>query len=77
MTTNTDLSTTGKAPPVEPERIPFRERLTCSVDEAEEASDLSRSMLYELMKEGRIEWTKVGARRLIKVASLLRLLEVA
>jgi excisionase family DNA binding protein len=57
--------------------IPFQERLTYSSDEAKQASELSRSKLYELMQDGRIEWVKVGARRLIKVPSLLRLLETA
>jgi predicted DNA-binding transcriptional regulator AlpA len=57
--------------------IPFSERPTCSVNEAEQASDLSRSMLYELMKEGKIDWVKVGTRRLIKVPSLLKLLGMA
>jgi hypothetical protein len=33
-------------------------------------------MIYNKMKSGEIEWTKIGARRLIKVLSLLRLLGV-
>jgi hypothetical protein len=33
-------------------------------------------MIYNKMKSGEIEWTKIGARRLIKVSSLLRLLGV-
>jgi hypothetical protein len=57
-----------------PERIPFGERLTCSVDAATKVSGLSRSMIYNKMKSGEIEWVKIGARRLIKVSSLLRLL---
>ena len=59
-----------------PERIPFGERLTCSVDDATKVSGLSRSMIYNKMKNGEIEWVKIGARRLIKVPSLLRLLGV-
>jgi hypothetical protein len=55
-------------------RILFCERPTCSIDQAEEASGLSRSMLYVKMKSGELEWVKVGARRLIKVPSLLKLL---
>ena len=69
MTANTHFSTTSG-----PDRIPFCERLTCSVDDATEVSGLSRSMIYNKMKSGEIEWTKIGARRLIKVPSLLRLL---
>ena len=76
MTANTHFSATGKAPMGGPERIPFGERLTCSVDDATEVSGLSRSMIYNKMKSGEIEWTKIGARRLIKVPSLLRFLGV-
>jgi predicted DNA-binding transcriptional regulator AlpA len=76
MTANTHFSTTGKAPTGGPERIPFGERLTCSVDDATKVSGLSRSMVYNKMKSGEIEWTKIGARRLIKVPSLLRFLGV-
>jgi hypothetical protein len=77
MTANTHFPDIGKAPPGGPERIPFGQRLTCSVDDATEVSGLSRSMIYNKMKSGEIEWTKIGARRLIKVPSLLRLLGVA
>jgi hypothetical protein len=77
MTANTHFSTTGKAPPNGSKHIPFSERPTCSVDEATKASGLSRSMIYEKMKSGELEWTKVNARRLINVRSLFRLLGVA
>jgi hypothetical protein len=60
-----------------PEHIPFAERPTCSINDAIVASGLSRSMIYNKMKSGEIEWTKIGARRLIKVPSLLRLLGMA
>jgi hypothetical protein len=76
MTTDADFSTTGNVPKNAPEHIPFRERPTCSVDEATKASGLSRSMIYNKMKSGEIEWTKIGARRLVKIPSLLRLLGV-
>ncbi len=56
------------------ERIPFGERLTCSVNDAAEASSLSRSIIYSKMKDGEIEWVKVGGRRLVKVSSLRRFL---
>jgi hypothetical protein len=46
VATNTHFSTPGKARPGGPERIPFGERPTCSVDDATEASGLSRSMIY-------------------------------
>jgi Helix-turn-helix domain len=76
MNTNTHFSTTGKHPPNGSNHIPFSERPTCSVEEAAKASGLSRSMIYNKMDSGEIEWTKVNARRLIKVKSLLRLLGV-
>jgi hypothetical protein len=76
MTANTHSSTTCQAPPRGSKHIPFGERPTCSVDEATKASGLSRSMIYSKMGSGEIEWTKVNARRLIKVKSLLRLLGV-
>ena len=56
------------------EKIPFRERPTCSVQEACEATGLGRSTLYEKMNAGEIKWTKVNTRRLIIVRSLLRML---
>jgi hypothetical protein len=76
MTANTHLSNNCQAPPRGSKHIPFGERPTCSVDEATRASGLSRSMIYSKMDSGEIEWTKVNARRLIKVKSLLRLLGV-
>jgi predicted DNA-binding transcriptional regulator AlpA len=48
--------------------------LTCSVDDAVKVSGLGRSMIYNKMKSGDIEWMKIGTRRLIKVTSLRRLL---
>ena len=61
--------------PEGPAHIPFRERLACSVSDASKATGLSRSLLYIKMKAGEIKWIKVGARRLIKVPSLLRLMD--
>jgi hypothetical protein len=46
----------------------------CSITEGVEASGLSRSLLYQKMNAGELEWVKVGARRLLRVRSLLRLL---
>jgi hypothetical protein len=56
--TTIHFSTIAKVPPGELERIPFGERLTCSVDDATKVSGLSRSMIYNKMKSGEIEWTK-------------------
>jgi len=55
-------------------RIPFRERLTCSIADAEAASGVSRSQLYLEMKNGRLEFIKRGTRRLVVVPSLLKML---
>ena len=76
MAAETDFSVIAKGPQGRPRHIPFAERPTCSVDEATSASGLSRSLIYDKMKNGEIEWTKIGARRLIKVSSLLRFLGV-
>jgi hypothetical protein len=56
------------------EQVPFRQRVTCSVADAETASGISRSQLYLEMKAGRLQFVKRGTRRLISVPSLLRLL---
>lgn len=58
-----------------PKQIPFRERLSCTINEALEASGLGRTKIYAEIAEGRIESVKVGRRRLIKVPSLLKRLE--
>jgi hypothetical protein len=58
----------------EEERVPFRERLTCSVADAQAASGISRSALYLEMKAGRLSYVKRGTRRLVRVPSLLKLL---
>jgi excisionase family DNA binding protein len=55
-------------------RIPFRERVTCTVAEACEASGLGRTKIFEAIAGGRLEATKVDGRRLVYVPSLLRLL---
>jgi excisionase family DNA binding protein len=57
-------------------RIPFTERLTCTVAEACEATGLGRTKLYELIGDGRIDTATIGRRRLVKVRSLRRLLEI-
>lgn len=51
--------------------IPFRERITCSVAEAVEASGIGRTRLYEHIKQGDIRIRKDGRRTLVLVASLV------
>jgi hypothetical protein len=62
------------APKNSSERIPFRERLACSITDATVASGVSRSQLYKEMQAGRLDFFKRGSRRLIKVPSLLKLI---
>ena len=50
--------------------IPFRERIYCSINEAAAATSISRSRIYELLKENRIASKKQGSRTLIVVVSL-------
>ena len=60
--------------PEEP-TIPFSQRLSCTIDEACEATSLGRTKLYELIGAGQIATTTVGRRRLVIVRGLLSLLE--
>ncbi|WKA29815.1 excisionase family DNA-binding protein [Bradyrhizobium roseum] len=58
----------------EAKTIPFAERLSCTIDEACEATGLGRTKLYELIATGQLIATTVGRRRLIMVRSLFALL---
>ncbi len=40
--------------------IPFAQRLTCTIDEACEATGLGRTKLYELIGDGHLVTTTVG-----------------
>jgi excisionase family DNA binding protein len=55
--------------------IPFRERLGCSPREACAALGVGRTLLYELIAEGRIEVTKLRRRTVVSIPSLLKLLD--
>lgn len=57
-------------------RLPFAQRLTCTVAEACEATGLGRTKIYELIGDGRVITTTVGRRRLVIVQSLLALVGV-
>jgi excisionase family DNA binding protein len=52
---------TGEGPAPEPPA----ERLAYSVDEAARLTGLSRDLLYDQMRRGRLAYLKVGRRRLI------------
>jgi excisionase family DNA binding protein len=47
-----------------------------SISDASEQSDLSRSTLYNFIKDGRLKTVKVGGRRLIPDQSLRDLLQI-
>lgn len=51
------------------------EQLACSVNEAAQALGVCRATIYNWMKDGRIETRRVGGRRLVKIASVRRLVE--
>jgi hypothetical protein len=55
------------------ERIPFHERVGCSIADAVEASGRSRSRLYDEMKNGKLAFWKDGKHRIVSVQSLLAL----
>jgi excisionase family DNA binding protein len=59
----------------EAKTIPFAERLSCTIDEACEATGLGRTKLYELIATGQLIATTVGRRRLVMVRSLFTLLD--
>jgi len=49
------------------------EVLTVSVHDAAKAFGVSRGTIYNWMAEGKIEAIKIGGRRLVKIASVRRL----
>jgi excisionase family DNA binding protein len=53
------------------------EKVAASIREAGEALSLSRSRIYELLDEGRLQRVKIGRRTLIPVESIRRLVEEA
>jgi excisionase family DNA binding protein len=55
--------------------IPFAQKLTCTINEACDATGLGRTKLYELIGDGQLATTTVGRRRLVVVRSLLSLLQ--
>jgi len=55
--------------------IPFAIRLSCTVEEACQATGIGRTKLYEEINAGRIETMAIGTRRLIIVRSLVALID--
>lgn len=62
--------------PSDLDRLPFAQRLTCTVAEACEATGLGRTKIYELIGNGRVTTTTIGRRRLVIVQSLLALVSI-
>jgi excisionase family DNA binding protein len=56
---------TGAKPVPGPSPDPPAERLAYSVDEAAQITGLSRDLLYDQMRTGRLAYLKVGRRRII------------
>ena len=75
----TPLAASTPAPPhtSEPPRDPAPERLAYSVDEAARLTGLSRDLLYDEMRRGRLIYIKVGRRRLITRQHLQQFLGMA
>jgi excisionase family DNA binding protein len=55
--------------------IAFRDRVSCTVEEACWATGLGRTTLYKLIKEGRVTARKIGRRTVILVPTLLAEIE--
>ena len=55
----------------------FMDSIAASVKEAAQALGVGRTTIYVLINEGKLETIKVGRRRLVKVNSLLRLLDAS
>lgn len=65
----------SSSPKPEEPTIPFSQRLSCTIDEACEATSLGRTKLYELIGAGQVATSTVGRRRLVMVRGLLSFLE--
>ena len=59
------------------ERDPSGERLAYSVDEASRLTGLSRDLLYDQMRRGKLPYVKIGRRRLITRQHLEQFLGIA
>jgi excisionase family DNA binding protein len=73
---NGRVESTSSSPKHEEPAVPFSQRLSCTIDEACEATSLGRTKVYELIADGQLATTTIGRRRLVIVRGLLSLLEV-
>ena len=51
--------------------------ITCSVNDAARAIGVSRATLYNYLSAGKVESVRIGGRRLVKIASVRKLVEAA
>ena len=52
----------------------FRDRITCSVREAMEATGFGKTKFHALLGSGRIKSVRIDGKRLVRVGSLLKFL---
>jgi excisionase family DNA binding protein len=55
--------------------IPFRERISCTVAEACDATGIGRTKLYELIRLKQVAAKKIGRRTVILIPTLLAEIE--
>jgi excisionase family DNA binding protein len=55
--------------------VPFRERISCTIDEACSGTGVARTRLYQMIADKRVQTTKEGRRRLVIVRSLIAVLD--
>ncbi|WP_198507722.1 helix-turn-helix domain-containing protein [Qipengyuania seohaensis] len=53
----------------------LKEALLCSVPECAQVLGIGKTKAYELISDGSLETVSIGSRRLVKVASIHRLVE--
>jgi excisionase family DNA binding protein len=55
--------------------IPFRERISCTVAEACDATGIGRTKLYELIRLKQVSAKKIGRRTVVLIPTLLAEIE--
>jgi hypothetical protein len=55
--------------------IPFRERISCTVAEAFDATGIGRTKLYELIRLKQVSAKKIGRRTVVLIPTLLAEIE--
>lgn len=68
---------TARLRPRQPNPMPFAARLSATIAETCRATGLGKTKIYELINAGKIETFTVDARRLVRVWSVVQLLDPA